>query len=301
MNSTNEENKGDFVEHMTPVTYMAAPLQKQFFKNKEALLDKPYADVFTPDLAVPLERARILQRGPLAPELQMAPTAENINRYITDNSKFPDVGYALVDGSLAYVQSRMVMPNVTAEMMRWWFLWHPLEPQRYSLWFPHSHVDTRVIDPARLSDISLSFEERLYGNTNITTEYIGPAMFPIHIHFDDPVNLGLSKETIDQSNLTFSVSGTLCPALATDTTFGLMMHLGRDTEDGFEFFSQYWIGAHEEMNRFKGGKDGNALLKKMGLGGEQLEATAYELSVHDMTEYHHLAIILPELYKRFNQ
>jgi len=80
---------------------------------------------------------------------------------------------------------------------------------------------------------------------------------------------------------------------APDTTFMFMLHLARDTDRGLELFSRYWIGAHPEFKRFPGGVDAPALMNKMGMNSETLERLAYEMSVHDMTEFNQLARMLP--------
>lgn len=40
-------------------------------------------------------------------------------------------------------------------------------------------------------------------------------------------------------------------------------------------------------------------MAQAGLGEAQMEKLAYEMAVHDMTEFAHLASIVPQLYERF--
>ena len=81
----------------------------------------------------------------------------------------------------------------------------------------------------------------------------------------------------------------------------LMLHLARDTERGLELISRYWIGAHPEFIRFQGGSDAPALLGKMEMDRDAIENLAYEMSVHDMTEFNLLARILPGIHQTFGR
>lgn len=291
--------RGDVGGTLTPITYYPVPMQEQLQENARAVADKPYGDVFDPDLTVPLDWAKSLQLGPMPLEQTITPGVADIARYVADPGQYPDSGYAVLDGPTAYVQKRMLMPNVTTEMFRWWFTWFQLEKERFTLWFPQAHIVNRPEDPARLADTSLSFEERLYGNPNYVEEYIGAFKLPVYIHFTHPEELGVDPEALKRNGLTTSASGTLRIATSPDVTAGLMLHLARDTDAGLELFSRYWIGAHPELQRFKGADGIGPLLKQMHLDEEGAKVLAYELAVHDMSEFNHLARILPTLYARF--
>lgn len=285
---------------LTPVTYYPVPMQRQFFANQAAIGTKPYAEFFHPDLTVPIAWAKALQRGPLSPEQALSPSVADINQVLDPSRRFPDAGYAVLEeGPCAYTQSRIEMAGVTTDMFRWWFLWHPIEKERYSLWFPWAHVDNYVEDPARLADTSLSYEQRLYGNPNHVEEFVGPSSLKLIMHFTEPTELGLDAAVLRRAGITASASATIRVADAPEITFMFMLHLARDTDRGLELFSRYWIGAHPEFKRFPGGADGPALLKKMGMDRHSLETLAYEMAVHDMTEFNHLATILPAVHRAF--
>ena len=53
--------------------------------------------------------------------------------------------------------------------------------------------------------------------------------------------------------------------------------------------SRYWIGAYPEFIRFPGGRDTPALLARMGMDGDSMERLAYDMAVHDLTEFADLA------------
>lgn len=286
---------------LTPITYYPVSLQRQWQSNRDAIAGKPYAGFFTPDLQVPVAAAKALQRGPMPQELTLSPSVGDIAKLLEDPGRFPDAGYALLGGPAAYAQARIEMAGVTTEMFKWWFLWHPIEKERYMLWFPHAHVDNFVADPGRLADRSLTFEQRLYGNPNTVEEFIGPSSLKIVIHFTDPTELGVDARALRRAGITTSCSGTIRVADAPDTTFMLMLHLARDTDRGMELFSRYWIGAHPAFERFPGGRDAPSLLNRMGMDAVAVERLAYEMAVHDLTEFNQMAVILPSLYAEFGQ
>ncbi|AOI81950.1 DAPG hydrolase family protein [Burkholderia cepacia] len=90
---------------------------------------------------------------------------------------------------------------------------------------------------------------------------------------------------------------------AKNTPLVLMIHLGRDTPAGLEMINRYWIGTHPSFDRFKkfpgGAPLSRELLKKMGLDKAALENLAYEMALHDMTEFTCLGQFLPDIYREY--
>lgn len=156
---------------LTPITYYPVSMQKQLASNRDLGAGTPYASFFTPDLQVPVSSAKALQQGQLPPEQTLTPSISDLNTLFDSSVGSPEAGYAVLEGPMAYVQSHMVMPGVTTEMLKWWYLWYPLEKEHFLLWFPYAHIDAFVEDPQRLADQSLSFEERLYHNPEHIEEY----------------------------------------------------------------------------------------------------------------------------------
>ena len=104
---------------------------------------------------------------------------------------------------------------------------------------------------------------------------------------------------MQKMNFTFSASGWSAMADSPDMPSALMIHLGRDVEKGFELFSSYMIGVHKEWSRLAGveglGEKALAHARAQGMTGKALEQTAYDMSVHDMTEFTRLGEMLPEI------
>ncbi|EHH03579.1 2,4-diacetylphloroglucinol specific hydrolase PhlG [Agrobacterium tumefaciens CCNWGS0286] len=290
---------GNAYGEWSSVTYLPLISQKQNMANEQDLRATPYSEFFDSDIAVPSAAAKSLRSGPLDLSLALTPSEENLNRMIDPDYKTVDNGYAVLGEMMAYAQSRIMMPGVTTEMFKWWFTWHPLEKERYMLWFPQAHIDTTIDDPTRLRDASLSYEKRLYGNPNRIQEWIGPSRLDAIIHFTDPAELGFDSDKLKKQGFTASASAVCYAAPAPDIPFTLMVHIARDTVDGLELFSRYWIGAHPDMARFRNADKASAMLKKIGFNEQVAESTAYEMSVHDLIEFNHLANILPSIHHKF--
>jgi hypothetical protein len=285
--------------NMTPFTYFSLPMQKLFLRNQAAVRNKPYAKYFRSEMRVPLSAVRKIQQGPMALEDSLTPSIEDINRLLEPDFVSEESGYALLPGPMAYVQSRKFFPGCTAQMFKWWFIWHPAESERYTLWFPYAHVSNPCVHHQRLCDESLSFEERLYGNTFCASEYVGDRLMHLHIDFQQPASLGLNTDLYREAKIDGSVSALMSLADHPEVPVSLMVHLFKEVPDGMYLTSRYWVGAHPSMARFPGAEKAASLLKENGFGEAELETLAYEFAVHDMCEFNHLASFLPDLYREF--
>lgn len=288
----------------TLITYFQVPMQKRLRVNEKEIQGKPYSHFFNSRLDAPLEMVTSLEKGPLAKNHILPPTIEGLKVLLEDFDKYPPSGYGVVeDGPCAYAQSQHLFPGVTTDMFRWWFTWHPVESERYYLWFPHAHIHNSVADPKRLADSSLSYDKRLYGNPNHIIEYIGENYLDGIINFDAPESLGLDSELLRRNNFTFNASGIITPYDHPLTPLVMMIHLGRDTPAGMQMINRYWIGTHPSWNRFSnfpnGAKLSEEYITRAGMNAESLELFAYEMAVHDMTEFTSLGRFLPHIYKEF--
>lgn len=309
MNNVSCESALANTSYRTPVTYYQLAMQKRLPINLAAMQGKPYASYFNSDLRVPPDMVDALTKGPLAPEHILLPTEQGLETLLQRFAEFPLSGYAVIEeeqgGPCAYTQSRHIFPGVTTAMLEWWFCWHPIENERYYLWFPHAHIHNSVADPGRLANRQLSYGERLYNNPNHITEYIGDNYLDAIIHFDHPEKFGLNKKLLLQNNFTFNASGLCTPHAAPSVPVTLMLHLGRDTPAGLEMINRYWIGSHDSWDRFEqfpeGGKNSRAFAKQVGMNRDYLEQFAFEMAVHDMTEFTTLGRLLPALYQQFGE
>lgn len=286
---------------MIPVSYYPPAMQKRFGAAREALAGSPYEPFLNERLTVPEAAALGIQRGSMEPIQAMSPNAAALNAILDAGTEAQDWGYTVLEGPTLYVQSRIDFPGSTPDMFKWWFWWHALDPRRYMLWFPYSHISATAADPGRLADEALSFEERFYDNRQHVAELMGADHFESVIRFVDPSHLGFNMAKFRAAGFEASASGLLEMPGLPDITVGMMVHIVRPTKGGMELFNRYWLGSHPDLWRFPGADQAGGLFAGVGMDEVRMESVAYELAVHDMTEWNNLARILPALHAEFGE
>lgn len=293
----------------TQITYLQPVMQIQGRQNAQNIKGKSYEKFFNPQLAAPVEMVNAVNAGALPSEKIFAPTAENLNRWLADPYQMPVSGYGVLNeggrGITAFTCSRHFMPNVNSEMFKWWMLWHTVEKERYTLWFPQAHISNSLADPERAADTSLSFEERFYNNSNHIVEYIGEMVLDTEAEFVPPTQFGFTQELLEKQGITASASGWAHTVGNKNVATAILIHLVRNVDGGAEMFSLYYTTPHAEFSRIAqiegAGERGVQFALSQGLTERHALSSAYEMAVHDMTEFTHLAEILPELYAQFGQ
>ncbi|BBX90709.1 hypothetical protein MBOE_23580 [Mycolicibacterium boenickei] len=280
-------------EAVNPITYYAVGTQKLVKSNAERIRKKPYANYFNPDVFVPDEVLDAL-KAPLDPGQALGKSAADLNRLLEPGYLDGETGYCGFDDGTGYTASLVKFPGATAEMFRWWFWWHSFEPERYSLWHPWCHADIWRSDPDTETAPGLSDVQRYVGSTHHINEYIGQDPLDIEITFIDPAQWGLDTDRFDSAGISGHACGNV---LMKDSHIRLatMIHLIRDTDDGFELRSRYWIGDAAEPQQ-PPAPGVPQLTEVEGFSGER---QAYEQLIHDQTEFTHLATFLPAIYQEF--
>jgi len=278
-----------------PVTYYPVATQRQFARNRERIQGKPYAHYFDGNLWISEEVLPALQT-PMSTRDALRP--EDINRLLEPGYHAVENGYAeLADGS-AYVASRVPLPGVTGEMYSWWFWWHAVESERYSLWYPHNHASVKPLSPELLTHPGLSHEQRYINTTHHVGEYIGPEFLRVAIRFVEPSELGLDQSRFSQAGIV----GHACARvglLGTGLEAVTMVHLARETDKGIEQRSRYWIGHNPRLKTPFGRLPIEPVPMpaiKRKLAGARV---GYEQLLHDQIEFSHLGTFLPALYQEF--
>jgi len=286
----------DKERRMIPVTYYPPATQCLVERNRELIADKPYAHFFRDELWLHDDVLPYL-RAPMDPAQALRPRDE-LNRLLEPGYQEVETGYCgLPDGS-GYTTSLTRFPGATAEMFRWWFWWHSVEAARYTLWFPWNHVSALAQDRGVLTAPGLTDEQRYIGNSHVIDEYIGADLQKITIDFVPPGELGIDEGALAGAGIHGSACGYVSlrtPGLRCAT----MVHLIRDTDDGFELRSRYFLADHLVLGRGNRTLDIDKLVPasaKTRFAGERL---AYEQLLHDQIEFTHLASFLPDLYAEF--
>ncbi|MBR51217.1 MAG: hypothetical protein CMD58_01740 [Gammaproteobacteria bacterium] len=203
---------------------------------------------------------------------------EEPNTYLTEYRRLKDSSYL--------VAVRTPMSNVTAEMVRWWFLEYLQTTEHYKLWHPNDHV-------------WMNWENKIHGEiigaSHLVHEYIGNDLSKLRIQFVDPTEFfGFDPNTED----TFVICAKV-GFLKQPINFAKMCHVIVNNADGAEMRSRFWLGSvsHRKNNdiiRSPINVFGNGYLTRLVLIDENL---AEDLSNHVKEEMNNLGDILPKLYE----
>ncbi|CAM3648191.1 hypothetical protein VA7868_01450 [Vibrio aerogenes CECT 7868] len=210
-----------------------------------------------------------VEAGPLDPDIALK--NEHLNDLLKPGYLASECGYTQMTDGTGYVSSIVQMPDVTAEMLDWWFAWHPLEPVRYKIWDPLAHYSVSVSpqDRRRLTNPAIPCNERLWGTTHHVVEDVGSGIEEIAISFVSPAEFGFDMQQYEASG-----TGTAICAKG----FANMVHIFRPTATGAELRTRFWFTPKARVPL--------AFLKGLNL--------------HALEEYSNLAGFLPELYAEFS-
>lgn len=204
----------------------------------------------------------------------------NANEILVNPDLQQEIGYRKFEDGSYLVSMVCPMPDITAEMIRWWFWWHPQDSKRYQVWYPEDHFS-----------ISYSKKDKAYftaktcptfrPNTQYPVERIGGMKMPLRIDFVSPEDFGFSKKMMEENDIPLIVCGHV-GAYQGAVWHTEMAHIFKQTNDGLLLISRFWLGKTLK----------NPLLRKMILTDE----TARSMAEHCCVEYRSLVQILPHLY-----
>lgn len=279
-----------------PVTYYPVATQRQFQLNRARIQGKPYARYFDGDLWVHEDVLPAL-RAPMQVEDALLP--EHVNTLLDPGYHAVETGYCELADGTAYVASLVPLPGVSGEMYQWWFWWHSLESERYTLWYPHNHVSVEPQNREVLVRPGLAHEQRYVGTTHHVGEYIGKDFLRVAIRFVHPTELGLDTSRFAAAGIVGHACARVM-VLGTGVEAVTMIHLARQTERGIEQRSRYWIGHNPQLKSRWGSLSLDPLARRFGLKRKQAGARiAYEQLLHDQIEFTHLSTFLPALYREY--
>lgn len=195
------------------------------------------------------------------------------------------------DGRL-FVSCSTDMPNVSPEMIDWWFAWHMPQSERYQLWHPKAHLKSRALEER---DESLTNKEKYISNISYVDEYIGKKIMYLKIAFFDPKEIGLNS--LIGSKATAICARTSDRLLKADA--GYLVHFVVSTTQGSQMCSVFWLGdinlhwpvVGKRLNPLIS----NKLIRKLLLSDKM----ATDLLRHCAEEMNHLARFLPSLYQQY--
>jgi len=240
-------------------------------------MDKPLAQV--PSEKIPFGEV------PMDPEKALR--IEDRNKLFAPGYFDAETGYCVLEDGTGYVANLTQMPGVTTEMFDWWFAWHGLGELRYSIWHPYAHYGAVSCNLAQGRSTRLSLKEKYWGTTHLICEDLGFGADELYACFMRPGYMGFDESLIGTkacSTIVTSNSGMRTDPMASAET---MCHFVRETEDGIELRSRFWLGYC-----IVGGKAVRIL--------PETEVTPVEkarlLLKHNMEEFQNLADLLPRIY-----
>ena len=93
--------------------------------------------------AMPKEHLAILEKGKEMPTTAALQRGD-INKLFDRGYLAGENGYCRLDNGSMHTAVLIKMPNVTIDMINWWFWWHAAEGIRYRIWYPEMHFDTEA-------------------------------------------------------------------------------------------------------------------------------------------------------------
>ena len=257
---------------------------------------KPYAKYWNPEMAPMQAHAqKALMHGIEASELGFPLSQAN---QLLDPGYLPmENGFTRLDNGQVFVSILTEMPGITGKMIDWWFGWHWMETQRYKLWHPRAH---QAIKAEKMigDDPDLTDREKYLHNPNYISEYVGGESMDIVVSFSDPSEL-LDVSRFDEANIGTAICATV-GFQGKPVNFGGLIHLIRETVEGCEMRSRFWLGKVDVK-----GVSTSGILNKIASSKFVAEHAApielgRDMLVHCAMEMNHLASFLPELYADYH-
>lgn len=251
-----------------------------------------------PYLARPMSAAgpealAAIERGPMAPADALPLTA--IDRLLDPAPLKVETGWCTLPDGVGYVAVRTPMPAVGAEMVDWWFDWHPREPIRYRIWHPQAHRDNSLELPA------VAGAKAHWGAVHHPVEDVG-AGGTVHarIAFKRPTELGFSTDALDDS----AVATIVCGEVGDDrrrVRHSAMAHVFLRSSGGVVLRSHFWLGAlvRPYLPAVLAGPAARLLNNRAVRSAALPAGLPRALAGHCAEEYANLAVLLPELYGRY--
>lgn len=239
--------------------------------NLQELLNKPLPQI-------PDEIEETLKAGHITKT-----TLDHKNEVLSNSKLQAETGYTKMNDGTYLVAMVCPMPNITVEMIEWWFWWHTQDSLRYQVWYPGDHISIKYHKKDRAF-----FEQpgvpAFVPNTQCPVERIGGMKMPLRIDFVTPEEFGFSRQLMQENHIPKIVCGHV-GAFNNLVKHTEMAHIFKHTADGLFMISRFWLG-----NTMK-----SPLLRKLII----TEDMARGMAEHCCIEYRNLCEILPVLYEEY--
>lgn len=277
--------KNVFLEKVTNEFINKMP-RRELTAEEKAL---PYSKYYFKDMApIPDEDLAIVNAGAIDPAKALP--IKDAARLLDDGYLPAETGFCVMPDGSGFAATKVFMPDVTPQMIDWWFNWHPLVGLRYAIWCPVAHDGISAKTPeAHLDSSGTPLHKRNIGRIHYPDEGFDlKGVQHIEIAFRRPEVLGISMVEIEKSSMaTFEIA--TCTNMSPRMPINVFFHAIREVPGGIEYRSRYWLKYTLD----------NDTVKKSGLpipGKGLIYHMARNNCVHSLTEYNNLASILPSLY-----
>lgn len=273
--------------------YLAATKQRALRpKLTEQEKERPFAKYYYDVIPEPDPHHYSMMDEPCDPDKALYP--ENRSDLLNPGNLDIETGWCILKNGGGFIANKIVYPNITAEMIDWWFAWHPLEDLRYRIWYPPQHGGLTVSpeNRKRLLDDRIPYSERNWGVVHHVTEDTNTGMDNIDIHFMSPKDFGFDMTRWKKPNVaTFAGGiGWRVAVNKTDesiTAPAIMCHFFRETKEGLEHRTRFWLGY-----RFVDGQTELSLPPGVSVPAAEVQG----LARHNICEYTRFRDFLPKIY-----
>jgi len=234
-----------------------------------------------------------IEAGPFEPELALA--FAEADRMCDPAPLEVESGWTVLTDGSVQVAVETPMPDLTAEMVEWWFDWHPRRRDRYRVWHPVAHYDNGIV-PAEPPG-----HKPFWGSVNFPNEDVGDGPISVRIDFKSPREFGFADDYLEDPSVGTIVCGRVGDRWLTHTD---MAHVYLRDGDGLRLRSRFWIGERIRP-RLPGpasvaeGRIGSLLSRSLVRGPAIPDGVGPGLARHCAEEYANLNSILPGLFDRF--
>jgi hypothetical protein len=200
----------------------------------------------------------------------------------------------LPDGSIQ-VAFRTELPDLTPEMVEWWFDWHPLRDDRYRAWHPQEHFGNRALPGA------ISQAKSYWGAVIFFDEDVGDGRTQLRTEFTSPLGFGIPGDPSASGDVAVIVSARVGDAYMTHTD---MIHVFLRQGDGLVLRSRMWIAERVRL-RLPGPLAAledvgeNLVSRKLVRDFAVPDGIGAAVARHGAEEHAQLNVILPGLHERF--
>lgn len=257
---------------------------------------RPFAKYYYEEIKQPDPAHYAAMETPIDPARAFGP--EEIDRLLDVErleTEEVEIGWCNLPNGAGFIANKNFYPGVTADMIDWWFAWHPLEDLRYRIWYPPQHggIMLSPLDRARILDPSIPNREKNWGVVHNVTENCDCGFENIDIAFRSPAAMGFDMEKFDKVAATFA--GGMGWAVAVNkcddsiTAPALMCHIFYDAPGGLIHRTRFWLGY-----RFTVDEKPEVSLPP----GVSVPAVAVQgLARHNVKEFTRFGDFLPRIYK----